>query len=251
MSKILQDIPLERQIAKYVRQWEMRRTEWQRQTAPLLRQSARKPGPYITLSRELGSGGTEISHRLAEKLGWQHYDREIIEAIAARTHVHEQLVARFDEHIRNELDTYLYNLLTRQLLNNTEYLASLTRVLVSVAQYGNAVIVGRGANFILPPEAGLRVRVVAPLETRVQRVMQVRGHDEKRALEEIATHDRERRDFVERNFRCRPEDPCAYDAVINTGGRAGLAAATDFIVRLAEIKLAIPLTPGRYHAAGI
>jgi cytidylate kinase len=236
MNKILRHIPLEKQIAKQMQWWETRRLEWQRQTASSLRQSPKAPGPYISFSRELGSGGSEISKQVAEKLSWHHYDREIIEAIASKSHVREELAFRFDEHIQNALDTYMQNLFTQQLLDNSHYLHHLTQVLVSIAQYGNAVILGRGANFILPPEAGLRVRVVAPFELRCQRLMQWKGYDEKNAGLQITTQDKERRDFLQYHFRCRPEDPCAYDVVINTG-HVGLEAATDMLIQLAKAKL--------------
>jgi cytidylate kinase len=240
MSKILRDVPIEKQIAKHMQWWEKQRFEWQNRKTLSTRQPPKKLGPYISISRELGSGGAEISHLLAEKLGWLHYDREIIEAIATQSHVREELVARFDEHIQNELDTYLQNLFTKQLLDNTHYLHHLTRVLVGIAQYGNAVILGRGANFILPPEAGLRVRVVAPAEVRQQRLMQAKGYGVKEAGQEIARGDKERNEFLSHHFRCKPNEPCAYDLVINTG-QIGIEAATDFITHLAETKLKITL----------
>ena len=248
MSKILRDIPLEKQITKQVQHWETERAEWEREATPLLHEPLKKPGAYIAISRELGSGGAEISQRVAERLGWQHYDREIIEAIASRTQVREELVARFDEHLQSEWETYLYNFLTHQLLNNTQYMTLLTKVLVSIAQCGNAVILGRGANFILPPEKGLRVRVVAPLEVRRQRLMQARGYDQKTAEQTIVEQDRARRDFLQHHFHCRLEEPFRYDVVINTG-QIGLAAAANFIVDLAGIKLTIPPARDRYETA--
>jgi cytidylate kinase len=250
MSKILRDIPIERQIAKHIQWWEARREEWNRQARPSLRKPSKKPGPYISFSREHGSGGMEISWLVAEKLGWQHFDREIIESIAGRTHVREELVARFDEHIQGELQTYLYNLFTNQLLNNTQYLYHLTRVLTAIAHFGNAVIVGRGANLILPPEAGLRVRVVAPLPIRLKRLMDERGCDETSAAQEISKQDAEQRAFLNHHFRCKPDEPSAYDVVINTGYLA-LEAAVDFIIQLAEAKLKTTLTHKSQHAFNI
>jgi cytidylate kinase len=235
MSKILRDIPIEKQIAKHIQWWEKRRYEWQNQSKPSLRKPPGELGPYITISRELGSGGTEISHLVAEKLGWQHYDREIIEAIASQAHTREELVSRFDEQIQNALDTYLRNLFTKQLLDNTQYLHHLTRVLVSIAQYGHAVILGRGANFILPPESGLRVRVVAPLEVRRLRLMQEQGYDAKKAAHEICKHDEARHDFLQHHFHCKSEE-MAYDVVINTA-HIETAAAAEWIVQLALAKL--------------
>jgi cytidylate kinase len=241
MSKMQPGITAERQITKHVQQWETdQHTQWVRKAAAH-HDATRKPGSYIAISRELGSGGTEISKRVAEKLGWQLYDREILEAIASTTRVREELVARFDEHVQNEWETYLYNLFTNQVLNNTQYLTLLTKILLTVAHYGNAVILGRGANFILPPEHGLRVRVVAPLEVRRERLMQVRGYDRKTAERTIAEEDKARHDFLQHHFHCKLEEPCRYDVVVNTG-QIGLAAATDFIIELAGIKLGIPLT---------
>ena len=236
MSKIFHDIPVERQIARHMQWWERRREEWQRQAHATLRQPAGKSGPYLSISRALGSGGSEIAKSLAEKLGWQLFDREIIEAIAGRMHAREELVASFDEHIQNQMDTYLRNLLTKQLLDNTQYLHHLTKVLLGIAQHGCAVIVGRGANMILPLEAGLRVRVVAPMEVRLRRLMQEIGCDEKSAAHETRQRDEEQRAFIQHHFRCKPDDPCAYDVVINTG-LIDPGAATDFIIHLAEAKL--------------
>lgn len=236
MSKFLGNIPIEKQIDQHVQRWEMQRSEWARQAKPELREQIKKPGPYISFSRELASGGMEISRRVAEQLGWQHYDREIIDAIAGRTHTRKELVSQFDEHIQSELQTYMYNLFTMQVLTNTQYMYHLSEVMLAIAQYGNAVIVGRGANFILPPENGLRVRVVAPIEKRLTRLMTQKSCDEKTAAQEINERDKERIDFLHHHFRCKQDEPCAYDVVINTS-HIDLQTATDLVVQLAKAKL--------------
>jgi len=125
--------------------------------------------------------------------------------------------------------------ITKQSLDNTHYLHHLTRVLVSMAQYGHAVILGRGANYILPPESGLRVRVVAPLEVRRLRLMHEQGYDAKKAAHEIGKHDEEHHDFLQHHFHCKSEE-MAYDVVINTA-HIETAAAADWIVQLAFAKL--------------
>lgn len=241
MSKIFREIPVEKQIARHMQWWERRRDEWQQQGRPAPRPAAKPLGPYVSVSRELGSAGNELAAALAAKLGWQLYDREILEAIASRSHVREELVARFDEHVQSALDTYLRNLFTNQILDNTQYLHHLTQVLLGIAQYGEAVIVGRGAHLLLPAACGLRVRVVASWETRKKRVMQELGCDEKRAQQELASHDKEQQDFLEKHFRSQPNDPRAYDVVINTD-KLEIAAAADLVARLAQAKLKITLT---------
>jgi cytidylate kinase len=176
-------------------------------------------------------------------LGWQHFDREIIEAIANRTHARGELVDKFDEHLQGELQTYLYNLFTMQMLDNTQYLHHLTKVLLGIAQFGDAVIVGRGANFILPPEAGLRVRIVAPIAFRRQQLVQERGYTEKQAAREIARRDEEQRAFFHHHFRCQPDDSCAYDVILNTSS-IGLDTGVQVILQLADTKLEISVKRG-------
>jgi len=236
MSKILREIPVEKQIARHMQRWERRREEWQRQWQPSLRPAPKLGGPYISFSRELGSGGNELAAAVAAKMKWQLYDRAIIEAIATRTHVREELVARFDEHVQSAFDTYMRNLFTHQVLDSTQYLHHLTKVLLSVAQYGEAVIVGRGAHLILPPRGGLRVRVTAPWEMRMQRMREERGGDERRAAKALAAHDREQREFLQRHFNCQPDDVRTYDIVINLG-HLSLEIATNMVAQLAEAKL--------------
>jgi cytidylate kinase len=188
----------------------------------------------------MGSMGNALAAALAEKLHWQLYDREILEAIASRTHVREELVARFDEHLQSGLDTYMRNLFTNQILDNSQYLYHLTRVLLGIAQFGEAVIVGRGAHLILPAESGVRVRVVAPHAARVRWFMHEQGCAEKHATRLIAEHDKEQREFLLRHFHIAPDDPRAYDVVLNAG-TVTLETATAMVVRLAEEKLKIAL----------
>ncbi|MDZ7269525.1 MAG: cytidylate kinase-like family protein [candidate division KSB1 bacterium] len=236
MSKIFHDIPIEKQILKHMHHWEMVRNEWLQQAKSSLQPPPQTFGPYLTISREPGSGGSEIAQRLAERLGWQLYDREIIEAIASRTHVREELVARFDEHHQSAMDTYLRNLFTGQRFDNTQYIRHLSQVVLGVAQFGRVIILGRGANYILPPEAGLRVRVVAPPEVRCRRVMAELHSDEKKAWEMIAEADRQQREFLQHHFHARADDALAYDVTINTA-HLDLAAAAEWLLTLAGRKL--------------
>jgi cytidylate kinase len=219
MSKIFREIHIEKQIARHMQRWEQRREERRSQVQPSLRRPAEPFGPYISISREVGSGGNELAAALAEKLHWHLYDREILEAIASR-------------------------IFTNQILDNTQYLHHLTRVLLSIAQYGEAVIVGRGAHLILPAESGVRVRIVAPLTARIQRFMQQHGCVEKRAAELLAERDKDQSEFLQRHFRSKPDDPRAYDVVLNAENLSVTTAAT-LITTLAEEKLKISLSSRR------
>lgn len=90
-------------------------------------------------------------------------------------------------------------------------------VIGSIGRHGRAVLVGRGANFILPPEGRFRVRIVAPLETRVQNVAREFGVAPDEAKRRILRTDSDRRAFVRKYFHADITAPVNYHLVINTG----------------------------------
>jgi cytidylate kinase len=76
--------------------------------------------------------------------------------------------------------------------------------------------VGRGANFIIPPAERLSVRVVAPLELRVQNIAQVYGVPIETARRRVLHRESRRAAFVKQSFHTDVADPENYDLVINT-----------------------------------
>ena len=101
----------------------------------------------------------------------------------------------------------------------------LMQVIGTIAGHGNAIIVGRGANFILPPESRFRVRIIAPLEMRVNRVAETYGVDKKEAKRRVLRTESDRRAFVRKYFHSDIRDPANYDMILNTGTLAVESAA--------------------------
>ncbi len=236
MTKISQNIPVGNLITRHMRLWEAQQ-QYRREIEKA--STGRRPeaqGPYISFAREYGSGGLEISQRVAEKLGWQHFDHEVVEAVANETKKREELVALFDESVRSELQTYVQNLFTLQTWDSTHYVFHLVHVLNAIARHGNAVIIGHGANFVLPPQNGLRVRVVAPLPVCVRNYMQLRGGTEAEAVREITRRNSEYAAFIRRHFHRDIADPLAYDLILNAE-HLDLEAAIEMVIHAAEIKL--------------
>lgn len=89
--------------------------------------------------------------------------------------------------------------------------------MLTIARHGRAVIVGRGAQFILRPERTLRVRAFAPPEVRIARIAERDriSRDEARAV--VLRHDAERNAFCRQHFNADPSDPHHYDLLLNTG----------------------------------
>src|SRR3974390_1136994 len=134
-----------------------------------------RPKPVVTITREPGSGGESIAQRLSGELGLHLYDWELIERIAKDEDVDTRLVSKLEETTPTEFEEGMDELLGESNLSSQAYFGSLKRVLLKIAIPGDAVIVGRGSNFFLPPDRKIGLCFVAPLELRIQNTMKELG----------------------------------------------------------------------------
>lgn len=170
---------------------------------------------FVTISRQMGAGGTEIARRLAERTSWALFDHEILESMAGDDRVRQRIYERLDEHDADWLGAMVENLVQGRMPAD-DYFPRLTRTILGIARGGSAIFLGRAADLILPREDGLRVRVVAPLEQRVERVAGRTHLDVAEARAEVERVDRQRIEFVRRHFRCDAECATRVDMIINT-----------------------------------
>lgn len=202
---------IEEFVNRQVREWEQRaRGTEVRVSAP-----ASAPTRAVTVSRQAGTGGEAVSREVAARLGAPLFDREILSYIAREAHVLESVVRTVDERGRNWVEETLDTLFSTRHISRSEYLEFLSRAVLSVAQHGPAVIVGRGAERILPPERRLAVRIVAPEEWRARRFAEERDISVAEAREQVRHIDQERRNFVQNHFRVSVDEPWNYDMVLN------------------------------------
>ena len=207
---------LEQLIEQQMTRWDLTRRKRMQQERPGRGKLGRLYfGPYLLISREKGAGGHQVANLIGQKLGWQVFDRQIVDAIAERTKMRQQLVEYLDEKTRGGLEEFLRNVLTKEI-GSTDYLRHLRRVLLTLGQQGDVVIVGRGAEYVLPAQFGLRVRMVAPFEVRVDRIASANGLATEAADALVTKVDQERKDFIRSQFQNDMRDSMNYDLVINT-----------------------------------
>lgn len=171
----------------------------------------------ITVSREPGSGGNIVAKTLSEKLGFDLFYQEIIHEMAESARVNIRLLETLDEKGVSVLEDWISSLVDKRHLWPDRYLGHLMKVIGTIGKHGRAVIVGRGANFILPPDKTLRVRIIAPLETRIKNVARNFDVDPEEARRRVIKTESDRRAFVRKYFNTDIRDPLGYDIVINTG----------------------------------
>jgi cytidylate kinase len=189
------------------------------------------PAPVITVSRQPGSGGSLIAQGIAKRLGINVFDREIIQGVAESARMSSYLLETLDEKGLNLLDDWISTLVNERHLWPDQYLQHLMKVVGTIGKHGNAVVVGRGSNFILAQDHVKRVRVVSPLADRVRRVSQTYNVDFEEARRRITRTESNRRAFVRKYFNADIGNPEHYDLVINTG-RLSLDAAVETVLAM-------------------
>jgi cytidylate kinase len=171
--------------------------------------------PYIAISRQAGIDADAVARELATRLGWQALDREVLDYLAEDKKWCRYALECVDERPASWLTETLGKWLDRTLVTQAEYLEALAHVFVLAAQHQSTVFVGRGAQFILPRDAGFAVRLVASTATRAEAVMAQQRCDKQTALRFIAKQDAQRSRFIDSHFHHDVADPTLYDLVIN------------------------------------
>jgi len=186
--------------------------------------------PIVAITREMGSLGTFIAKEAARRLAYE-FVRQDITRDAAREYevLEEHLVGAVEER------PGLFEVLTHSARRYQEFVAV---EVLEAAQREGVVIVGRWSTFLLRGiRHAVRVRVCAPLETRIVRIMERLGVDRAEALRRIRANDEGVRARVRQVFEAEWSDPLLYDLSLNTdqvsleAGVAqllGLVAAPEF-----------------------
>lgn len=203
----------------------------------------------ITISRQFGSGGRELGKRLAGKLGWDYYDKQIIETLADDHKLDAEYVKKLlSSHGWQNMQLTYKNSFSHLMFNpgiRTELLVREREILHEIARVGNdCVIVGRDADVILQEEKPFRIFVCADINARLARCMKRENErerdlrlSEQEILRNIRRIDRNRNRTREVLTGKRRGDGSAFDLTVNTTNWAIPAlceALSDFSLRYFE-----------------
>jgi cytidylate kinase len=196
----------------------------------------------ITIEREYGCGAAAIARTLADRLGWKLWDQEITAEIARRLKCKEEMVAEREE----RLDPMYYRLIkvfmrgsfepridtaNLELLDAEHLVILFEKVVTELAESGNCVIVGRGANwFLRHRNDAFHAFLFAPYDEKMRRIM-AQGDTEQEADRLLESVDRERAAFIRKYYGKEWPDRSLYDLMINTkvGDEAVVATILDAV----------------------
>ena len=188
----------------------------------------------ICISREAGAGGGTIARMVGKKLGWKVYNEELIEAIAHRMEVSLDEVRTLDELAPSVVQDWLLPLREEYYAPQEAYLDHLAKLIEAIGRAGESILVGRGANFMLPRETTLTVRIIAPLKVRAIRLAERMGVSVRTARRAARDLDRRRLQFDRTMHRANSNDPHNYEMVLESHS-LGLEIAAELIVRAVEL----------------
>lgn len=203
--------PIELIVDQQIKRWELEKRHPRELTAEPLR-----PGPIITVSRQRGSQGSIVAQMLSELTGFTLINRDIIDQISREIGTQKRLVESLDESVRSGFELWVDGIFRGRIVDSSDYLQSLVKIIGAISHHGKAIIVGRGANFILGNKTGFHVRVIANYQFRIESLMQRRGLSRDRAEEELVKTDQNRKKFIKKHFGSDIDDPSAYDLIINS-----------------------------------
>ena len=182
----------------------------------------------ITISRQVGSLGDEIAHTVADKLGYQLIGHEQLHQLAESCDKDFKDACRLFE---KEVQPSFFE---RFFFNTPAYTSLFESLNLELASRGDVVIIGRGAQIALSKLPGiLKVRTVAPLQLRVERVSKIQGVSYEEADHFVRKHDHERRALIKTVFEKDLGDFTLYDLILNTK-TFSVEAGADLIIKAAE-----------------
>lgn len=202
----------------------------------------------VTVSRQYGAGGMRVGPAAAKALGFTFVDREIVEEAARRLGVEPDVAQDRDERapaIVEEIGLALaaaspeVGIGALPQIDGRTLAEATHRVILSLAEAGGYVILGRGSQAVLAGRSdACHIALVGDLEDRAKRIMEWQGVEEREARSRCERVDAERAGYVKRFYGRDIRDPLLYDSVLNTS-RLGIEGTTELAIALARRKLAL------------
>lgn len=193
----------------------------------------------ITIGRQYGSGGRELGQILAEKLGFDFYDEELVTMAAEKNNMHRDILKAVDEKATKSL---LYTLVTGSDLRfmhspmhyempiNDKLFITQSEIIKGLAEKGSCVIVGRCADYVLrdSKEACVHLFIYADKEKRIDRISQKYDLTREKAKEKIQKIEKTRKSYY--NYYSNREwgNVSNYDLCIDSS-RLGLEKTADLL----------------------
>ena len=199
----------------------------------------------ITLSRQMGSGGTYIGYLAAKELGFRYLDREILRRAAEEMDVEPKMLEKYDGKTASLLEKIINSFCVgtpeitgtppfRKPVYDKDLFAMESKIIKQIADQCSAVIVGRGGFYILKDRpVTMHVFIHAPLDYRVESIMKAQKIDKKAALSLVQNSDRQRTKFIREMEGIDWTDARNFHLSLDSSA-IGISACVEMIAKLVK-----------------
>ncbi|MBF0358757.1 MAG: cytidylate kinase-like family protein [Magnetococcales bacterium] len=171
--------------------------------------------PLVTISRFYGARSGDVSRLLAERLGVQFYDKELLKAIVKDAKADKHLLSRLDERVSSLANEFVHSFFSKKSTNRDSFLRYMAKVILNIGPSGG-VIIGRGAHIILPEDKTFRVRLEGSMKACVKRIAERKSVKKSKAEKMIKKINKERMNFQKDLQKRYPSRIDGYDITLNT-----------------------------------
>ncbi|MBQ8941727.1 MAG: cytidylate kinase-like family protein [Firmicutes bacterium] len=199
----------------------------------------------ITIARQFCSGGNAVGEMLAEKLGINMYDKQLITMAAKKSGYHEAVFEQADEVASNSL---LYSVVmgsspmgsllfpNNNLVTNDSLFTLQSNIIKETAEKESCIVIGRCSNYVLRKHPRLlSVYLWADLDYRIKRYEELYGEPKEKDIEtELSKADKKRRNYYNYYSGKDWDSATSYDLVINVS-KAGVEGTVKQIIDFKEM----------------
>ena len=183
----------------------------------------------ITISRQFGAGGKTLGKMVADKLGYTFADDDIIQMVAEAANVSPHWVESVEREAGGKISRAITSMVSKRLvdrilkdergyIDERLYLDYLVVIIAQIAEEGNAVILGRGSQYILHdhPDA-CHILLINEFENRVKFMMEQYDLSESRAVQVVNREEKRRTNLYKKIGKTDYDNPALYHLVLNMG----------------------------------
>lgn len=196
-------------------------------------------GMTVAITREAGARGSSIARKVARMLGWQVFNQDMLDYLNRDAAARADLLAELPAGASAWADLQMERLHRDYRVAPESDTANVMRLMLAVAARGEAILVGRGAGFVLPVDTTVHVRIVCPLEQRIAYMAQWLRLTRDEAADEVKARDGRRTAFLSHLFPQDAAEVYRYDLVLNSG-RLSETACAEIIAHAVKAKLPEP-----------
>lgn len=197
----------------------------------------------ITISRQFGAGGKTVGLLVAERLGYRMFDDEIIKEVARKARVSKHWVESVEKEAGGKFQRFISGMVPKNLIerildseggyiDEEIYIDLLYKVIARIADEGNAVILGRGGQYILEDfENTYHILLIADKVDRVKFMEEHYNISSNQAIRVVAANEKKRESLYQKFGKEGFDNHVHYNMVINTS-ELPIEKAADLICKL-------------------